>query len=342
MKRFLRVFMDLNNKCNLRCRMCYFSLDLKCEPPVTMGLELFRKIAGEVFPRSLSVNLSCAAEPLIIPDYGEYLKVAEEHSVPETTIVTNALLLDEKMIRSIINSNISVMDISIDGAKKETYERIRKGSSFEKVLNNVRSLQKIKKIRKSKNPRLYLDYALMRSNIDEFPDFLRLAKELGADRVRANHLIPFERLDIMDESLIHCKEKTNRVLDEARKEAKELGLDIAIPKNFNLSKAKKKAPAFNRPQCRVPFESMFIISDGRVTPCAWFSLKEWCAGGFNKQGFGEIWNGDVYAGLRERFDRKEFTRFCQNCPVYGADDIENYVFKNRLREDVINISTERI
>jgi len=340
-ERFLRVYIDINNKCNLKCRMCYFSLDLSKERSVIMSLGLFKKIAADIFPRAISVNLSCAAEPLLVPNFPEYLAIAKQYAIPQTLIVTNAFFLNEKMIEVLIDANITQIDVSIDGATKKTYETIRPGSDFGRVIGNVKLLQETKKRSGSAHPLLYLDYALMRSNFREFPSFLRLAKELGADSVRANHLIPFKELDIMKESLKYCKEEANAMFADARGLINELGIDAKIPADFPLGTGQNKT-CFNKPNCRVPFESLFIVSDGRVIPCTWFSFKRMCAGDFNTQIFEEIWEGPVYKKLRKSFEMRSYTEYCRNCPIYGDEDVATYVFKERNREDVVNISSDPV
>lgn len=341
-KRFLRVYMDINNKCNLRCRMCYFSLDLSKDATQTMSIELFNKIAEQVFPKAISVNLSCAAEPFMTPNFTEYLEIAKKYSIPETVIVTNATLLTEDKIAALITAGVTQLDVSIDGATKGTYQKIRKGSDFDKVISNIRLLQKIKKIMNSPKPYLFLDYALMRQTIKELPDFIRLAKELGADSVRANHLIPFKKLNNISESLVNCREMANMIFDEARKAANTLRLEVKIPENFNIDEPPAKDIIFNKPNCRMPFESMFIISDGRVIPCCWFPLREWCAGDFNHDTFDSIWNGPVFEKLRKRFKDGIYIEYCKNCPVYGNESIKGYVFKARSRKDVINIAQDGV
>ena len=322
--------------------MCYFALDLKREPYVVMNLDLFKKIAEDVFPKALQVNLSCAAEPLLIRNFPDYLAVTARYGIPATVIVTNAFFLNEKMARAIIDAKISCIDVSIDGATRKTYESIRKGSDFDRVIGNVNMLQEMKRLAKKKKPLLHLDYALMKCNINEFPDFLRLASKLGADHVRANHLIPFKHLNIMDESLINHKEAANRIFNESRRLAGKLGLNLSLPPDFAMAAAIKSRPVVNKKACKVPFESMFIVSDGRCIPCTWFSFKKWIAGDFRKMNFADIWNGQIYKKLRKLFKSGRYTGYCINCPVYGDQEMKGYVFAEREREDVVNISSRPI
>ncbi|MCX5679724.1 MAG: radical SAM protein [Candidatus Omnitrophica bacterium] len=334
--------MDLNNKCNLRCRMCYFALDLSKQPNVVMDIPLFKKIAAEVFPKAVQVNLSCAAEPLLIPNFTDYLKILKTYDVPTTLIVTNAFLLDETKALAVMESGLTYIDVSMDGATKSTYEKVRVGSNFERVVDNLRKLKHLKESSGRTNPLVYFDYTLMRSNFKELPEFLRLAKELGASQVRANHLIPFPQLKVMGESLIHCRKEANDIFDETRHLADEIGIQVFLPKNFDLSKDINGAPIINKPACSVPQDSIFIVSDGSAVPCAWFSFEKWRAGNFKDQNFEEIWNGPVYTELRDLFQSRKYTEYCVNCPVYGDENIDTYVFNERKRDDVINIASRNV
>ncbi len=75
-QRFLEVFMDQNNLCNLRCTMCAFS-----DPRVAqlgkhqMPLWLFEKIAREVFQHASYLTLSCLTD---IEDVGYLRQTPEE------------------------------------------------------------------------------------------------------------------------------------------------------------------------------------------------------------------------------------------------------------------------
>lgn len=337
-ERFLFVFMDLNNKCNLRCRMCHFARDLKDVPPVTMGLPLFEKIAAQVFPKATQVNLSCGAEPLIIPNFLDYLRIVPRYRVPVVGIVTNGTRLNEAIIAGLFETDVANVEISIDGATAATYERIRRGADFAALLKRISLLQDLKERAGRSLPRLHLNYTLMRSNIAEFPEFIRLAERLRADSVRATHLIPFATLGIAEESLGLYRRETNAVLQEARLLAQERGMNVVMPPDFDLAEQEGGELAFNKPQCRIPDMSMCIISDGRVVPCSWFSLQEWCAGNFQVQDFDEIWEGRVYRTVRERIRRSEHPADCRNCPVWGNEALGTYRFVEKGRKDVFNIS----
>ena len=55
------------------------------------------------------------------------------------TFTTNATLLNDTISKKIIDSGVDVVFFSVDGASKETFEKIRVGANFERVKENIRS-----------------------------------------------------------------------------------------------------------------------------------------------------------------------------------------------------------
>ena len=52
-------------------------------------------------------------------------------------LFSNGSVLDDNKIDRIIESGLNDIRFSIDGVKKETYEKIRKGLNFEKTISNI-------------------------------------------------------------------------------------------------------------------------------------------------------------------------------------------------------------
>ena len=89
-KRFLKVRLDLHNKCNIRCRMCYFALDeVWKQPRVDMSDKVIDRMESEIWPRTHRLALSCATEPLISRKLGPVLTRAKRAGVPFVQIITN-------------------------------------------------------------------------------------------------------------------------------------------------------------------------------------------------------------------------------------------------------------
>ncbi len=125
--------------CNLRCRMCIMK-DLGrfgggrrtkfMEPAV------FSTIIGQVsdMPRTICLNQN--GEPLLHPEIVNFVKEAKArgHFV---YLVTNGTRLDENLAGGLIQAGLDRIIFSIDGIRKEVYEKIRIGADYDIVLANA-------------------------------------------------------------------------------------------------------------------------------------------------------------------------------------------------------------
>jgi MoaA/NifB/PqqE/SkfB family radical SAM enzyme len=119
----------LTNKCNLNCVMCSnikmrdwdISDRLKDEIISLMPyLEQINWLGGEVF---------------LYKDFEKLFDTAAQNYVKQI-ISTNALLITEKIIKKLMHYDVE-LSVSIDGATKEVYEKIRAGGSFDKLLSSL-------------------------------------------------------------------------------------------------------------------------------------------------------------------------------------------------------------
>ena len=60
-------------------------------------------------------------------------------------------MLDEKMIHSLLSSDLQTIVFSIDAADKKTYEKIRVNGKFEKIISNLNLFKKIREKHYSKS-----------------------------------------------------------------------------------------------------------------------------------------------------------------------------------------------
>ena len=232
--RFMTVVIDISNKCNLRCRMCYFSHDkyFKADP-VFISPDTFEKMAENLLPHASTLTLSCGSEPLVSPYFIDILKIASRFKVPHLDFATNGVLLTKKNVDAIIKYGVTDLMLSIDAPSKKTFEYIRRGASFDKVIGKIKYLVEQKEIHKSLTPALRFNITLMRSNIEEVERLVDLAAELKVSYLDFRHLVIYDGLGMESESLVHYKELSNYWLKKARERAEKLGLTIlTIPQEF--------------------------------------------------------------------------------------------------------------
>jgi MoaA/NifB/PqqE/SkfB family radical SAM enzyme len=220
----LKVIIDVSNKCNLRCQMCHFSFDdVFHQPAHHMRPELFERVAASLLPHAHTLVLSAGNEPLVSPWFTEILRLVAPYKIPYVYFLTNAQLLTERISEAVIEAGVTQVQISADGATKETYERIRRGASFERLLRNIRYLTEQKRERQLPLPRLQFNIVLMKSNLEELELYVDLAEQLGVEWIAARHLLQITGLEMEHESLSHDRARANhyfkRFLRRAEKSA---------------------------------------------------------------------------------------------------------------------------
>lgn len=198
--RTLTALFDLSNKCNLRCRMCYFSYDsVFHRPSVYMTPDTFERIASTLLPMAHTVYLSAGSESLTSPHFLDILRIASRYSPPELKLLTNGLLLTPEIDDALIAHGLTQIHFSVDGATKSTYEHVRRGGRFDDLVRNVRELAERKAAAGKATPILQFNVTLMRSNLDELDRFVDLAVDLGVEQIACRHLMPYEGLDMEGE-----------------------------------------------------------------------------------------------------------------------------------------------
>jgi molybdenum cofactor biosynthesis enzyme MoaA len=115
-----------------------------------MKLDLFKKIIDQVDGKLEAVTLASRGEPLLNPAFDQMLKYADQKFLA-LKLNTNASLLNEKNINSILSTNIQTLVFSIDASEKELYEKIRVNGNFDKIIKNLELFSKIRKENFSKS-----------------------------------------------------------------------------------------------------------------------------------------------------------------------------------------------
>lgn len=203
-RRRLDLVLDPTSRCNIRCIMCYFSVvdrirfkpfDHDPDPRGNMSVAMIRHIASELFPTARSVGLGCSAEPLLHPRLGDILEQTRTHRVPFTWIQTNLLALTAATARAIVSSGVKTVAVSIDGMSRNTYEKIRRSASWDRLHERLDLLRTAKAEARSVTPRLRITFAWMRSNRNELARLPEFAADRGASEIDVRFVAPTVGVD---------------------------------------------------------------------------------------------------------------------------------------------------
>jgi len=229
-----RITFDTNpDDCNLHCIMCEEHSEYSqkqvmrttswCSPR-RMDIRIIEKVIEEALPLGLKEIIpSTMGEPLLYKYFDRIIDLCINYGL-KMNLTTNGTFpkREAKEWAEKLVPILSDIKVSWNGAKASTAERIMKGIKFNKALQNVKDFIKIRdeyceKIKMSVSFTFQLTF--MEINLQEIPDIVKLATNLGVDRVKGHHLwINFPSIKHLSlkrdsESII----RWNDIVDKTRK-----------------------------------------------------------------------------------------------------------------------------
>jgi radical SAM protein with 4Fe4S-binding SPASM domain len=336
--RVLNVFMDQNNKCNLRCQMCGFSDSrVAAIPKYDMPRWLFDRIAAEVFPHANYVCLSLMTEPFMTRDFPDRLSRVREAGVPFSEIITNATLLNEETCRKIVDAQISRVIVSIDGGTKEVFERIRVGARFENVLRNFELLRTVRDSAGSSLPQLRINHVLSELNIDHFTEFLELVKRLQADEIAVRTISRMSNAILQESTDAAFWSKVRVIREELKRFCAATGIRDSAYLRDRHTLIELFTDTGDKLLCPKPWDTLAIHPNGDAYPCMAWSRPP--IGNFATDTFDDIWNGPALAELRREFEETKAGVDCLNCTIRrtAADDPDDDFFYRKLAKPLLDV-----
>ncbi len=311
-----KLTIETTRQCNLRCVMC----EKEIEPgsnmdDISLPAELFEKVAEEVFPFLGLLTLTVYGEPLLTKYLDRVIELVCKYNVV-LSMITNAVLLNnDDLMRRLIAARVQ-LSISFDGGTRETFDRIRAGARFDKVVRNIRRFQQLRReVPGGEHCRVGFIYVLMRSNVEELPRFVELAAELGADSISTAHVVVFKP-ELIDESLLYHRELSNRCLALAAEKSRALGIPLDLPPPFDLAPGRacgRASAADRRKHCNYLWEESYIEADGRVVTCCNHGRP--VVGNIQRDSFAAIWNSEPYRAIRRQLGSEQPFDCCSDCYI---------------------------
>jgi len=133
--------------CNFRCVFCFQS-----NPSFSgkkngfmghMTFETFREIVDQAENKIEFISLASRGEPLICHDIEKMLAYTRNKFL-NLKINTNASVLTESKIHSILQSGVKTLVFSADAADEKLYEKLRVNGNFEKTIKNIALFKEIR------------------------------------------------------------------------------------------------------------------------------------------------------------------------------------------------------
>ncbi len=175
-----------DRSCNLSCPSCRSSVIV--ETGKRERLRALREtIEREALPDADLLYITGSGDPFGSPFFREWLRGLNRDragGLKAVRLHSNGLLWTREAWEGLpvsVRALIASAEISIDAATPETYAENRRGGSFERLLENLRFIGGLRRSGALRS----LDFSMVvqENNFAQMPDFARLGRRFGADRV---------------------------------------------------------------------------------------------------------------------------------------------------------------
>ncbi len=198
------IRLAIDDSCNLSCPSCRKSVIFHSRGKMLdMRLRLADKVNQYLSTHNnITVHIGSDGDPFASLVYRYFMRTVPDNHTLRFNLQTNGLLIKKMFgrLEKILN-RIDVLNISIDGATKTTYELLRRGGRFENLLEN---LEFIKPLHERFKIRFHM--VVQRENWQEMSQMLELADRFNAHEVIFNRITDWNTYDNFHEQLIPEKD----------------------------------------------------------------------------------------------------------------------------------------
>lgn len=279
------------NICNLKCPECPVGVRTHHVKAVNVEFETAKKVLDELSPTLMHVILYFQGEPLINKNFTGLVKYAHSKKLLTSTS-TNAQLLTDEKARSMVESGLDRLIISMDGTTQETYETYRVGGKLEKAIKAIEYVVKWKKELKSASPLVEIQFIVMKTNEHQMDEMRQLAVKLQADK------LTFKTAQLYD------FENGNPLLTSIEKYAR---YEIRSDGKYHIKSPQKNS-------CRRLWNGAVINSRGEVLPCCFDKDSSFVFGKTDSESFEKSWHStNAYRFRKGILENRKQYEMCRNC-----------------------------
>ena len=298
------VDIEPTNFCNLRCAHCQVTHWDK--PKSLLTMENFKKYIRN-FPGASRIKLQGMGEPFLNKELPAIVKELASQDV-YIEIVSNGTVMTDPIRNVLTQTPQLTINFSVDGSTKEVFEKIRIGSNFEKIIENIKSVVSARPLKSE----TALSMVAFEEHKDQIKPTIALAKKLGINNFFLQLVVINYGQDKLNPRTIEHRVSQN---ESFIKEIEVMALDNKI----NLRVSNDLYDEEN--QCPWPWLGSYIDTQGNVIPCCRVANADICSfGNLNKEDFHTIWQSKGYQLLREQIRTNNIPDFCRSC--YKAGIVE--------------------
>lgn len=288
-----KIYIEPTNVCNYRCVHCVHDGALTRKPGY-MDMDIYKRRLDEIEHLRLhsKIQFTGVGEPLLHPKWDEIIRYAADKGF-FTLMNSNASLLTPVNCERLIASGLDYLHVSIDGLTKSTYESIRRGGNFERVVKSLFNLFEARHKAKGYHLAVILGIIDQDRNRGELERFLTFFGKWPF-----HHVVSGEIFNHMG------------TVAEANRNYVEL----------------QATPREKYPVCNTPWDLLSVNCDGQAVGCNYDFDNRFVVGNLHEQGFLEIWNSERMQDFRRAVLKHDYESIedkgpmCSECTIKWQKD----------------------
>lgn len=228
------ISLSCDKSCNLYCSSCRTSREVISKEESNL---LYERLMSTVRPmlKDCKVFDGLASGDLFASSAcSRFYKTLTVQEFPELTlsIITNIQLLTQEKWEEFKNLHDFPLRliVSVDGAQKETYEKLRRGAKWETLCSNLMFFKEWRKRPESKIEKLSLNFIIQRDNFNEIEDFCKFGESVGADAIWFQQITNWGTYSEEEFKLVNVFDKENKNYEQAMENLKSV-----LEKKWNLA-----------------------------------------------------------------------------------------------------------
>lgn len=329
-----RVTLDTNPEdCNLSCTMCEehspFSTYIK-EKLGGKHRRMPKEWLEPIFEQAKKIGVtemipSTMGEPLIYKHFAFFIELCYKYNI-KMNLTTNGTFprTTEKTVTEWAKLIVPIttdVKISWNGSTAETSQKVMLKINFEEAVANVKEFIRIRDEHFAKTGyycRATFQLTFMQNNMHELADIVKLAADLGIDRVKGHHLwahfdeIKHLSMKATSQSILQWNKYVKQTYEAQEKFRKPNGEKVFLENIIPLTKNENKEIPENY-ECPFLEKELWVSATGNISPCCAPDEKRKTLGNFGNienTSIDQVLQSDNYQNLVKNYKQ---IKLCQTC-----------------------------
>lgn len=304
-----KIYLDITQECSQQCPFCLSEAGQGMK--ISLPLTTVERVAAEIKELGIVYVKIGGGDPFLHHDFEAIVALLRSAGC-FLTISTNSATVTPKIVKLLVEANVRA-SVSVEGMEAVN-DSMRGSGHFQKALGVLETL-------KHGGVSVLLRTTLLRYNLDDVPELVKLAKSRGV-KIKFSYCRPAGRA-VLNQTILGPQDSLNYLKVLKYLNSPEVLPHVLVDEGMMLTHPTEIAQKlFRGRMCGAANRSMHINASGKVSPCV-FLGPTFSFGKIYQDGtIRDFWQGKVgnkfqtVRAIRQPHECDSCSRLCKNeCPA---------------------------